>query len=583
MTEAIDDELSGSLLARWGLTPWDGGALVLAGLLVVAFAPPLFLAGWTPRMALLLAAAPFGFVLLARSAASDRSSQVLVAALGWTVLSALLSSAPRSALIGFAGRDLSALTICGAAGCWAIGRQLSERGRAVLPELVVWATAVSALVGVLQVVADVQQGSLALAFGRPTGFVTNPVYFGALSSAGLVAAAALWTPSSYRRIVAPLVLLGMATSLSGSRVALMAAVVALLGLCLAKRTAIIAVASAAGVASLVLGVLTDRWLGAGRNAASRLVEGSGAGAGDGRFTVWKYGVEAWRDRPILGYGFGRFRPAVQHRFSADFVREHAADEITQAWFDPHNVGVGVLVAVGLVGVVLFGAWAVVWARHIRGPLVWVLVPIVLHWLLQPVSLFTLPLAMLVFGAARPADPDASRFVLRPSVVGASLVIGAVAGLSLFTVDLMFERAIAASDVDRLDTIASAAWDDPIIADVVAQAYDFRDDDVAGAESVIEWRRRAAEAEPDRPYWWSRLADELRREGRIDEAEIALDRALELQPYNQRSQLVEIFLALEAEDEPRLSEALDLACRLGQSDCDIDAATLIEQRREQASG
>ena len=69
---------------------------------------------------------------------------------------------------------------------------------------------------------------------------------------------------------------------------------------------------------------------------------------------------------------------------------------------------------------------------------------------------------------------------------------------------------------------------------------------------------------------------------MDEAEIALDRALKLQPYNQRSQLVEILLALESENEPRLAEALELACRLGQSDCDIDAATLIEQRREQAS-
>lgn len=574
-----------SLLQRWALTSWDAGALTLACLLIVAFAPPLFLAGWTPRMAMLIGVMPVGLALLTRLClVGDLAARLLGAALCWTVLSAVLSPAPHSALIGFAGRDLSALTVIGAGGFWALGRMMSESGRTVLPELVVWATAACALVGVLQVIADVQRGSLALAFGRPTGFVTNPVYFGALCSAGLVAAVASWSSPTWRRLAAPLVVLGAATSLSGSRVALMAALLTLLALSTVTRTRTTLVASGVAVASLAGGILLDRWVGAGRNAASRLVEGSGAGSGDGRFTVWRYGLEAWTERPILGHGFGRFRPAVQGKFTPDFIRRHAADEVVQPWFDAHNVGIGVLVAVGVVGLALFGAWAVVWARRVSGAPAWILVPVLLHWLLQPVSLFTLPFAMLVLGCAgRPNERAPSNAELSRRVAGAAAVVGLVAGGSLLAVDLAFERAASAADAEQLDSIADALWDDPIIADVVAQAYALGDGTANTESKVIEWRRRAAVAEPDRPYWWSRLADALRRADRPAEAEQALDRAFALQPFNQRSQLVEILLALEEEDEPRLAEALDLACELGQSDCDLDAATLIAQKREQASG
>jgi O-antigen ligase len=550
--------------------------MVLVCLLVVAFAPPLFLDGWTPRMAFVVGVVPLGLVLLGRLVVvGDLASRVLAAALVWAVFSALVSGAPRSALLGFAGRDLSALVVVGSAGFWVLGRRVSERGRSMIIEVVIWSTAACALVGVLQVLADVERGSLRLLAGRPTGFVTNPVYFGALASAGLAAATLRWA-TSWRRMTLPVLALGVATSLSGSRVAFLAAIVTLLAQVVVVRRREVWAACALAGAALVGGVVLDRTAGAGRNAASRLGETSEIASGDGRFTVWRYGFDAWLDRPIVGHGFGRFRPAVQGKFSPTFVREHAADELVQPWFDAHNVGIGVLVATGVVGVVLFMAWVIVWGRSVRGPLLWVLVPIALHWLLQPVSLFTLPLAMLLFGAAGP--PDAGEEPNVDSWVRSAVLVGVLAGLSLLTVDALFQRAVERGDVGGMDAIASLAGDDPILADVVAQFYAFDGSEPDGVQAGIEWRERAALTEPDRPLWWSRLADVQRRAGRYAAAESSLDRAFALQPYNQRTQLVEILLALDAEDEERLDQALDVACQLGQSDCTLDAATLIEDRR-----
>lgn len=571
-----DDVPSGdprSMLVRLGLSPWDALVLVAIGLAVVLFVPPMFLESWTPRMALVLAIGPLGLAALATAARrGDLPSRLLLAALAWTVVVAAIGPAPRSALLGFAGRDLSALTVTLSAGLWSLGRLVGPRGARAAVELLVWAAALSALVGISQVVADVDSGPLALAFGRPTGFVTNPVYFGAVSAAGLVACIAAWDDVSRRRYVAPLLVLGMAASLSGSRVALLAAGVAIAAHALVKRDRSSAFASGLGVVALALGVALDRVAGAGRNAADRLATGSGGG----RSTVWGYAFDAFGDRPLLGYGFGRFRPAVQGRFSADFVAEHSIDDVTQAWFDAHNVGIGVLLAVGIVGAALFVGWATSWVRVARGPLLWALLPVALHWLLQPLSLFTLPLAMLVFGVAGASgariDPPGRRSTAGTAAVGVALAAMLVVG------DLAFQRAADDLDADGMATIASVLGDDPVLGDVVAQAYELTATSAADAADELDWRRRVAESEPDRPFWWSRLAEEQLEVGLVDEADRSIRRALDLQPNNVRSIRIETLLALRTEDEDRLEDALDRACAIGSSDCDIDAATLIEEFR-----
>jgi predicted Zn-dependent protease len=95
---------------------------------------------------------------------------------------------------------------------------------------------------------------------------------------------------------------------------------------------------------------------------------------------------------------------------------------------------------------------------------------------------------------------------------------------------------------------------------------------------LDWRARVTASEPDRPFWWSRLAEEQLEAGQIAEAEASIERAFALQPNNTRSLRIEILLALRTEDEERLVAALALMCALGSGDCDIDAAELLDEYR-----
>lgn len=557
-----------SLLDRWGLTRWDAGVAGFGLLLLVAFAPDLMFGSWTPRMALVLAAMPLGMVLLGvLCRRRDPAAIVLAAALAWTLLCSAVSPFGRLALTGTVGRDLSALTVIGAASFWAIGRMASARGVRVLERVVLWGVAAGAFVGVSQVVFSVDSGPLALASGRPIGFMTNPVYFGAACAAGLAIGIALWSETTWRWVAAPLFVSGMAASLSGSRVALGAAVVVLLALVVLRRTRVAGVGALVGVTSLVAGVVLDRTAGAGRNAADRLA----SGAGGGRTTAWRYGLEAFVDRPLVGYGFGEFRPAVQGRFSAEFVRDFAAEEITQPWFDPHNAVITVLVAVGVVGLALFLAWLLVWGRDVRGPLVWAVVPIALSWMLQPMSLHTLPLAMLLFGAAGAGTVPVKSGLPRRTAAAVA-VLGVMLGVYLLAADVLLRRATNDLDGDRAASAASMFGRDPISGDLVAQTYGR-----SGATAdQLEWRERVASWEPDRPHWWSLLAQTQIGLGLLDEAEVSVANALELQRYNVRSLNTEAILAIYRDDEARLEAALDELCLVSPSACELDTAELLDE-------
>lgn len=555
-----------SVLSRYNLSRWDALAGLITLALVVAFAPPLMFRNWTPRMAIVLAIGPVGVYLLVRLVRTrDAAAIVLIGALLWSTLAGAVSDAPRSALLGFVGRDMSTLTVVLAAGFWAIGRQVSTRGERAVIIVLTWGATLGGAIGAAQLVANVDSGSLALYDGRPTGLLSNPVYFGAVCAAALMAAATRCAGGSWRLFAIPLLVLGIGTSISGSRVALAAVCLAMTVYCLVRRGRQTLAAAGCVVGSLTIGVLLDQAVGPGRNAASRLGESTG-----GRTTAWRYGIEAWLERPFTGNGLGRFRAAVQHRFSADFVRDYAPDEATQAWFDAHNVVIGLLVAVGIVGLLLFFGWGVMWARLVRGPLAWALIPIAAHWLLQPVSLFTLPLAMLLFGVAgaeRAIAPRPSRTIsVAVCAVGVALAALLLAG------DIMLRRASDNFDGEAAARAAPIFGRDPIVGDVVAQVYA---SDPGRTADVLKWRRKVVEAEPDRPHWWSALARAQIDAGLFAEAEASLQRAYELQPHNLRTLRTEGRLAIAQEDEGRLEKVLAQLCRMEQPECGFTAAEVLE--------
>lgn len=565
--------------------------VVAVVLLVVAFAPALIFEAWTPRVAIVTAMLPLGLSgLFVGWREQDRSARLLVLAIGWVVVAAIFSGAPRSALVGVVGRDMSAYVVVGCGALWAVGRQTSPRGRRWITVAVGATTSIVAAIGILQVLLDIRAGSLALVSGRPGSIVTNPVYLGALSALGLVLGVERIAAERRGGWNLSVLACGVAVSLSGSRVALASAIAAIVLLVAVRRNLRTASAAALGVASLVIGVGLDRWLGAGRNAADRLSDGTAGG----RLDAWRYGIQAVVDRPVFGYGFGRFRPAVQRRFDADFVRDHAYDDLGQAWFDAHNVIIGVTVSVGFIGLCLFATWMLICLAEAHGSLLWSLAPLAAHWMLQPLSLYTLPLAAVLFGASMPAvqtRPDASTDVpgsepdrpptseeRTPSLLSLTAVrrlvlTGLLLAAPVVMADMALRNAADRSDSGAAAVVGELYFGDPVVSNVVAQIAAV-DPTVDSAEMVLEWKERSVRTEPDRPYWWTQLAEEQIAAEDYVGARASIDRALELQPYNVEALRRLAILALRTDDLDVLEFALDQLCAVGQPECEFAAADLL---------
>ena len=215
---AIERSTSRSYLERHEVSVADALVAALALLFAVAFGPTMAYPSWTPRLALLLIALPSGVLALVAAARSrDRATWFAIAAVVWVVLAAATGGASKSTLIGFAGRDLSALVFAGVVGLWALGRRSRPSGVAMLLNAVLAGLVLSALVGVFQVIFEVDTGYFAFHSGRPSGLATNPVYFGGLMAAGVVIAVgeAAANGSSKWRHLPIITVLALGLSLSG--------------------------------------------------------------------------------------------------------------------------------------------------------------------------------------------------------------------------------------------------------------------------------------------------------------------------------------------------------------------------------
>ena len=264
---------------------------------------------------------------------------------------------------------------------------------------------------------------------------------------------------------------------------------------------------------------------------------------------------------------------VQDLFDAEFVRAAALDEATQAWFDAHNLVVGVLVATGLVGLGVLAVWTVQIARIARGPGAWAALVIAMTWLLQPISIHTLPIAMLLLGVSMPVAPILGRPVPRRLRLAGGIVIlcAVLTACSILVADLRLKWATEGPSLAQAESIAGWYPGDPIVAGVVAQVA--RLEFGPGPDS-IEWRERAAAREPDRPYWWNLLAEEQLAVGEVEGAAGSLEMALELQPWNYRSNVLALEVAGRRGDEVGVTTYLHRLCELDDRACELDATTVL---------
>ncbi len=521
--------------------PGELAIIVFAALLVVAFGPFFWETRWTPRALLYVMVLPFGCWELVRLIRQrDRAAVLAGTLLVWALIVGLTASAWRMSILPSFNRQEGVWTLGAALGCWALGRRLSPIARQWLGYTFVAACGLSGLVGILQTALKIDTGPLEMLGDRATGFSENPVYFGA-TMAGAVG----WLAWSYAHAVRGrlrLVLLaGVAVgsfliSLSGSRAAF-ATQLFVVGLAVLKfRRAHMALLPLGLVIGTVGGTLFERSVADSHGSVTDRLSASGSGL-DTRLTMWRYGLDAFLDRPLIGHGLGRFRPAVQQYFEPSFVRTNVQDDLVQGWFDSHNIVLQIAVGLGIVGLLLTLAFVVVAGRRSSGPLAFATIGIAVTWLLQPSGLPTFALAALLFGASQPAlamTRDAAVGIARRARVG--LGVAALASVLLGAWIVVADaRMDAATSSLGSEAAASAAanWfpHDAAVANEAATNLFTPTADAGVQRQVLEWNRRATELEPDFPYWWVRLGIRQMVYGDLVGARESLDEAIRLQPYH----------------------------------------------------
>ena len=375
---------------------------VAALLLTVVYVPGAFAVAVTVRLPIVFAAGTGGLVVvLGRARRRDAASIWLVALLVWSLLSALSSTVPLQSLLPELGDDGGWLPIAMYAGWWGLGRHLDRGGeRQVMGALVVGALLNVALAFV-QALSDGRGTELLdFTYGRSMGFFGNPVYLGGFL-AGALALVAGWTWRSTRPNrwlgLAAVAAVAAGVNLSGSRIALVAALIATLGaLRGADRRRALAVLGAVAVGFAVTVPII------GQSGGSRLASGEAGGGITPRVETWIAGGKAVVERPVLGWGPGRWQEATApHRT----LRESNAESPDKVFDNGHNLLAEQTVTTGVVGLVLLVGFGWAAGRKARGPCAWFAVGSAITWLFEPMQIAVAPLALLALGtAARDRPP-----------------------------------------------------------------------------------------------------------------------------------------------------------------------------------
>lgn len=555
----------------------------VAGILVL-WSPGLNLGLLTPRLALFLIGLGPGLVVLGSLVRRrDVGASWLGAFVVWALVATVLSPSPRLALLGTYGSDVGWIYLAGYASAWALGRRLGADGTRLLPAVLLGGLGVNVLFAILQAVFE-PTGALEMVDGRVFGLMSNTLFLagslaGALALIGYLAGASARRGLAITGLAVPFT---AAINLTGSRAALAGGVVlALVAAVVGRRTRPAEVSDLVRTVLLVaaavaVGFCASIPLQNDASGASRIGDVSSSSGYGSRLTMWEAGLAATGERPIAGWGPGRFREATSTRVTQEFAAAETPDRL---FYDAHNVAVEQLVTTGVIGLVLFGGFVVAVFRRARGPLVWFAGGVALTWLLNPTSVCTAPVVLLALGAAwtqqpaRTAAPSARR-VAAARGVGAGLALaGAVVGGTLIWTDVLIERGSVDADVAVLEDAARLRPGDPVLQGLVADALFKR-----ALDSRTDAARRAAVAaadetvrlEPSRSTWWLRRGTARGAFGpgtqdeRVQAAKADYERALELNPWSLSALVALRDVAMYEEDRAAFDRWSERICRI--SDC-----------------
>jgi tetratricopeptide (TPR) repeat protein len=254
---------------------------------------------------------------------------------------------------------------------------------------------------------------------------------------------------------------------------------------------------------------------------------------------WKEGVQAALDRPLTGYGPGRWRAATSSRRTLDVARQ-GPDRL---YADAHNLPIEYLATTGFVGAGLLVAWLTAVAlglrRSVRPELAAAALALLVAHALEPMHMTITPLMLLLAGAAgaRP-DPDAP-----PGVVGLragqAVLVAAALLFSARTIvgDVTFRSGDLDFDLARMQRATSLLrpWPNPVTQESRIHAFRARTQkDRRELVAALASAREARRLEPENPLRSIAVAAFLGQLGRHDDAAREYGRALEHNPWSRQA-------------------------------------------------
>ncbi len=576
--------------SRAGLTGTDQFVLVVAALSPVAWVP-VFLFNSAPRVALALALLPLGMLSLVRQARErDAASIVALVLLVTAFVSSCISPAPLNSLTGSLDWWTGTLGLVTALSWWAVGRELSPRARRLLIPLLTVGALWNALIASAQVTLDIDTGTLAASPGRGSGTMLNPVYYGAYMSGVLACWLLLSTRS--RRSALLVVSLSVGVGLSGGRIAVgIPLVVGAVALVIRRDRW----TAARNLALMFVGVFVSGLVVSTNNegaaVTARVATGRGSG---GRFDFWRVALDAVTSRPVLGWGPGNIEIATERQFDLEYTRANLQPNGTLLrWIDTHNVVLNLMVEMGFVGITLavlfvglsLRRFGLVRDQTVNRALLAGAFAMAANWMLQPSTIHTFPIALLLFGASLQQSPrcdepphtdgnepvddrvrTSSLAVRRAMVAGTAL--GALLLVNLFVVD----RGIRYGHLDVVNSVSRYGYRDPFVDELLAREYRLA---ILDGDPDLMLERAAWFANRQLVNYPVHFAYALSGEiayirGDLDAAEAAERGALAVQPWSPLSHGRLLALAQISDDKEMYDASMRALCAIGSDACDPDA-------------